>query len=271
MARSEASVGRARAGGAAAVVPDQRSLPDVDGLVVATSTSVHAQAVEEALVRGVPVFVEKPLCDDAVAAERLASLGDGRLFVMDKWRYHPGVRELAAIVREERLGPVRGLRTVRVGWGRVHDDVDASWVLAPHDLSIALEVLGDVPEPRAAVADAAGSTVAGLDAILAAGDAWHVLSVSERSPAHRRVVALHCDEGVAVLGDGWDEHVTVIRPSRNGPHEERVATPGELPLLAELRAFDEHLRGGPPPATSARDGARIVAAISRLRTLAGVA
>ena len=36
---------------------------------------------------------------------------------MDKWRYHPGVLELAAIARSERLGRVHGLSTTRVGWG----------------------------------------------------------------------------------------------------------------------------------------------------------
>ena len=46
-----------------------------------------------------------------------------------------------------------------------------------------------------------------------------------------------------------------------------METPGELPLLAELRAFVEHLGGGPPPKSSAREGAEIVAVIERLRRL----
>jgi hypothetical protein len=43
---------------------------------------------------------------------------------------------------------------------------------------------------------------------------------------------------------------------------------GELPLLAELRAFVEHLGGGPPPKSSAAEGAAVVRTIATLRELA---
>jgi len=92
--------------------------------------------------------------------------------------------------------------------------------------------------------------------------------VSGRSTERKRSVELFCDDGVAVLGDGWDEHVTIYRDDADGVREERIETPGELPLLAELRAFVEHLEGGPPPRSSAAEGAAIVTAIAALRALA---
>jgi hypothetical protein len=42
----------------------------------------------------------------------------------------------------------------------------------------------------------------------------------------------------------------------------------ELPLQRELRAVLDHLRGGPPPRSSAAEGARIVARIAQLHALA---
>ena len=44
----------------------------------------------------------------------------------------------------------------------------------------------------------------------------------------------------------------------------------ELPLLGELRAFVEHVEGGPPPRSSAAEGAKVVAVIAELRALAGL-
>jgi predicted dehydrogenase len=268
VARSEASRERAREGGARAIVEHVSQLAGADGIVVATPTTTHAEVLEEALALGVPLFCEKPLAHDAVAASRLAERAPETIFVMDKWRYHPGVRELGAIAREQRLGRVSGIRTVRVGWGNPHDDVDPVWVLAPHDLAIALEVMGAVPRAETAVGLDLDGELAHLEAVLRGDAWWQLLEVSGRSPERTRRVELHCEDGVAVLAGGWDEHVSVFREGAEGPDEELVETPGELPLLAELRAFVAHLAGGPAPRTSVTDGAAIVAAVEELRRLA---
>jgi predicted dehydrogenase len=269
VARSEASAERARGAGATELVQSLAALGPVDGVVVATPTGTHATVVEAALELGAPIFVEKPLCDDPAVAERLAAVSDGRVFVMDKWRYHPGVAELARIARADALGAVLGLRTIRIGGPIPHRDVDAVWILAPHDLTIALEILGRLPEPVAARGSAAADGSVVVHGLLQAGDVWHALEVGDRSPAYVRRVELHCEGGVAVLADGWDEHVSLHRRFGRG-EEERVAVPGELPLLAELRAFVEHLGGGPPPRSSVAEGAAVVRAISTLRALAGL-
>lgn len=269
VARSDASRARAESGGAAEIVERVAELPRLDGAVVATQTSVHAAVLRELLDLGVPVYCEKPLTDDPAEARRLVDQGNDRLFVMDKWRYHPGVQELAAIARERRLGHVSGITTTRIGWGNPHDDVDPVWVLAPHDLSIALEVMGAVPRPRAAAGQIVDGDVVRLSATLDGDTWWHVFEVSARSPVRQRRIELHCEEGLAVLAGAWDEHVSTYGVDRAEPEGTRIETPGELPLLACLREFVEHLRGGPPPRSSVTEGAAIVSTLAELRHLAG--
>jgi len=264
VARSPESM--ARAEGADTIVGSVRELPEVDGIVIATPTTTHATVIEHALERGVPVFVEKPLTNDPAAADRLAAAAGERLFVMDKWRYHPGVELLRDLARDGSLGAVRGLLSTRIGWGNPHDDVDAAWVLAPHDLSIALEILGELPGARAAVADLSGDDVQGLVGLLGERP-WHRLEISVRSPERRREVQLVCEQGVALLADGYSEHVLVHRDGADEPERREIAA--ELPLLRELRAFVEHLHGGPPPRSSAAEGALVVQRIAELRGLAG--
>jgi predicted dehydrogenase len=272
VARSDESRARAREHGATEIVAHLDELRPVDAVVVATPTTTHAAVLDELLPLGVPVYVEKPLTDDPESARRLADAAPDRLFVMDKWRHHDGIRALATIARSQELGPVTGLRTTRVGWGNPHGDVDGVWMLAPHDLSIVLEVLGSIPEPRAAVAEHAGGLVTGLVGLLD-GDPWAVVDVSIAHGIRRREVRLVCRDGAAVLPDAYSDHVLVTRGELQldvTRVDERRPISTELPLQRELRAFVDHLAGGPPPHSSAADGAAVVETIGRLRELAGL-
>ena len=123
-------------------------------------------------------------------------------------------------------------------------------------------------KPESAVAQWQGEDAVHLSGVIRGEGWWQALEVSGRAAESKRAVELYCEDGVAVLGGGWDEHVTVYREGAQGIVDERIQTPGELPLLAELRAFVEHRRGGPPPRSSAAEGAAIVSAIGELRALA---
>jgi predicted dehydrogenase len=256
--------------GAAKAHASIAELPAVDGVVVAVPSSLHAQVIESVLDRRVPIFVEKPLTTDPESADRLVHLAGERIFVMDKWRYLAGVRRLGELARSGRLGEVRAIHTTRLDWGNPHDDVDSVWILAPHDLSIALEILGEVPTPVFAMAHGVGRLI-DLTAVLRAGTVTHHLRVSARSDRTERRIEVHGTAASAVLAGGWEEQVTVYQPAGDlTMTSEIVPTPGELPLLGELRAFLAHLDGGPAPVTRAADGARIVAVIAEMRAMAGL-
>lgn len=85
-------------------------MADQHGFVVTTPTSTPAEVIEQLINRGVPIIVEKPLTNDLTAAHRIVDSADDRVFVMDKWRYHPGIEELRHIGDSGELGNVLGLR-----------------------------------------------------------------------------------------------------------------------------------------------------------------
>jgi predicted dehydrogenase len=266
-ARSEDGRRAAVEAGAAAAVSSPQELTNVAGIVVAVPTSVHGEAIRSSIAHGVPVFVEKPLTANAKEARELASAFDGRLFVMDKWRYHPGVEALAAIVRDGELGKPVGVRSVRRGWGHNHPDVDPVWTLAPHDLSIGLEILGRLPVPVAAVGEWVGPILWGVTAVLGT-EPWLVIETTGASHVRRREVHLVCEHGIAWLSDPYAEAIGIAPSAALGdePHWRPIST--ELPLLRELRAFVEHLGGGPPPRSSAAEGALVVERIAEIHALA---
>lgn len=265
VAKSDASVSRARKGGAVHIVETVDDLSDPEGVVVAVPTTVHVGVIERSLQFGVPVFVEKPLSNSVEDARRLAGRAD--VFVMDKWRYHPGVVALREIIDEGRFGEMMSIQTVRHSLFNPHHDVDAVWILAPHDLSIVLELTGGVPSPIAAT-----GAVVGIEASLVGileNDI--VIDVSSRSNVFRREVTVSFAEAVVTLGDGYASALDA-RLTRIGEEPEQLQIPisDEMPLLAELRVFVNHLQGGPPPKSTADEGVLIVERIQQLRDLAGI-
>lgn len=270
VARSGASRARAEEFGAARIVGDIAGLGDLDGVVVATPTSTHAAVLWEVLDRDVPVFVEKPMVMQPGEADALAASAGGRLFVMDKWRYHPGIQKLGEIVAAGRLGAVTRVHTRRLGWGNNHPDVDVVWTHTPHDLAIVLEILGEIPPARAAVGEVFPGGAADFTGWLGDGPVV-VIDVSARHPARDRSVRVHGTDAVAVLADPYASSLIVAAGhDPEGPVLEEIEISTEWPLLRELRAFVNYLRGGPPPRSSAAEGAVVVHRLARLRALAGL-
>jgi predicted dehydrogenase len=262
----------AQAAGATAIA-DAHGLPVIDGVIVATPAVTHARLVTALLPRGVPMLVEKPFTTNPAEAERLVEQGGDRLFVGHTWRYHPGVQLLGEIARSREIGSVMGLRSTRTNWTSPRTDVDSVWNLAPHDLTLAIEILGRIPQPRAAVAEVHEGRAVGLTALLG-HDPWLVFDVSNRYRDKRREVRVHGTHGVAVMADPDLGRVEITHgdavSSPSAAVTEARAFTSESALTRELTAFLTFLDGGPPPKSSAAEGAEVVRAVARLRELAGL-
>jgi predicted dehydrogenase len=120
----------------------------IDALVVATPVSTHYEIAREALDAGKHVLVEKPLAFGSGNAQDLvdrAECASRVLMVGHTFVYHGAVRKIREIVREGELGQVLYFDSTRANLGRLQDDINVVWDLAPHDLSIMDVVLGSTP------------------------------------------------------------------------------------------------------------------------------
>lgn len=273
VARSERSRANALAYGADTIIDSLDELPEVEGVVVATPSDSHGSVLLALAGLDIPLFVEKPLTSDLPTAQLLARTAPGRIFVMDKWRYHAGIDRIAQYARSGEIGDVLGLRLFRLGWSMTHNEVDPIWNLLPHDLSICLHVLGDVPPVAAAFADGLGPASGGLLAILERqGGPRVVIETSAYHPVNRRSVILACEGGTVTLNASLDAHLTLRlgAPGVFEAEEKSIPIGSDMPLEAELAAFLRHLRGGPPPMSSAAEGALIVERVCDIRRVAGL-
>ena len=262
-ARNPSSVARAEAGLADEVVRSISELNQFDcaGYVVTTEATNHVNVLRGLMPWGKPIFVEKPMVTTVGDVEELAVLRPELVFVMDKWRYHPGVKVLADLVRSRLLGDIYGIRTRRNQWGNPHPDCDSPWTLLPHDLSIVEELIGEVPALNGVEFDASPTEVFGVVARFGSRP-WVVVESFSRAPRPEREVLVLGSKGMAVLGDGYSEEV--LHFSNGLAEPERIVAVGEWPLLAELREFVGYLSGRCAPRSSFYDGARHVRAIAEI-------
>lgn len=258
-----------------AIVSTIDDLKDIDGAIIAVPITNHAKMIDILLQQNIPIFVEKPMTCERESARRIAEQAQNRLFVMDKWRYHPGIELLGKIARSGELGNIIGLKTTRKDWVQTRKDVDGIWTLAPHDLSIALEILGFIPNPQHAIAEIIGGKATSIIGILGKSP-WLHIDVSTRSHQRVREVVLCCEKGIAVFNDTHHDHIKIFWSHNNGnqsiisPRIEIRPISLDMPLVLELKAFLNYIQGGPPPRSSAAEGAMIVDCISTLREYAGI-
>jgi predicted dehydrogenase len=122
---------------------------DVDAVVLATPAKAHAEQARLALNAGKHVLVEKPLAlsaDDAHTVVAAAETHKRTLMVGHLMLYHPAVEHLKAMVDAGELGRIFYIYAVRVNLGRLRQDENALWSLAPHDISMIEYLLADEPE-----------------------------------------------------------------------------------------------------------------------------
>lgn len=262
VARSVASVDRARAGGAASLHVSVAALSEacrLDGIVVATTAHQHYPVIRDVLAKlgpAFPIFCEKPLTVDLKDAEEVAAKAK-RLFVMDKWRYHPAVRRMTLARETKEFGDLVGLHARRVQDGNPHLDVLPPYTYLPHDLAIVQDVVGYLPPVVAACSDDEYETV---HAMLGPYP-WAVLECSTRAVEKVRGVTASFTRGQLFMTDPLA--TTLLFKGHDGTRN-LLDVPGELPLLAELRAFVGYLQGGPAPYSTAKDGCQVVRTVHEI-------
>ena len=259
------------ANGADAAFDKVDNVADVDGWVVATPSSTHAKTIKQLLTFKKPIFTEKPLTTDLASAEFIVDKAVDRIFVMDKWRYHPGINKLRELLEAGALGEPHAIRISRLGWGNPHVDSDTIWHLLPHDISIVLHLLGHIPPVIDVTCTFPQHPDRGV--LIRLGDTQHFLvtiEISTFSPEHRRSFIVSGSQATAQLADSYETklYLRTGNPSDIGAAATTIAADGPLPLYAELKAFIEYLGGGPPPFSSARDGLDIVRTIDKISRLA---
>jgi predicted dehydrogenase len=258
--------------------------PELDALAIATPVPTHGELAARALQAGKHCFVEKPLAQSVVEAERAvaAARQSGRvLMVGHLLEYHPGVQKLKQLSASGELGEIYYIYGNRLNLGKLRADENALWSLGAHDVSVVLHLAEEEPHEAVArgesyVREAVEDVVfcfmrfpSGLSAHLHLS--WldphkerRFTVVGSRRMATFDDMALEgkvtiYDKGFDEDARGYGEYIT-----RSGDiFSPRV--PNVEPLRLECEHFVECVRGGLRPRSDGDSGLRVVRVLESLQ------
>jgi predicted dehydrogenase len=120
----------------------------LDAVVIATSVGRHFEMAKASLLAGKHTFVEKPLAQSSAQCEELIDLARklGRvLMVGHTFLYSSPVRKIKEYILRGDIGDVQYISANRSNLGLFQKDINVAWDLAPHDLSIILYFMDQLP------------------------------------------------------------------------------------------------------------------------------
>jgi predicted dehydrogenase len=97
---------------------------------------------------GKHVFVEKPLANSTEDAQALLDTSEKlnkKLAVGHVFQFAPAVRKIKELLKKKVIGNILHITSTRINLGPPESEVDVIWDLGPHDFSIILHLLDEIP------------------------------------------------------------------------------------------------------------------------------
>jgi len=247
---------------------------NVDGVVIATPAETHFKLAKQALLGGKDVFIEKPIALNYRDGEELVSIAEEKkliLMVGHILEYHPAVVKLKEIIEKGEAGKILYVYSNRLNLGKFRTEENILWSFAPHDISVILRLLGEMPTSvfthggnylNKNIADV---TVTNLS--FSSGVKAHIY-VSWLHPYKEQRLVVVGDKRMIVFNDVDPDHKLVSYSHKIDwidrhpvPHKE-MAEPIEFensePLKNECRHFLDCLESRKTPRTDGRNGLRVL-------------
>ena len=247
--------------------------PSIDAVALATPAVTHYEMAKAALKAGKDVFVEKPLAIEVQHGEDLVKLADANhqiLMVGHILRYHPAIRKLQELVQDGALGKINYLYSNRLNIGKIRTEENILWSFAPHDISVMLSLLNEMPA-RVTCQGGAYLNQDVTDVTLShfefpSGVRAHIF-VSWLHPVKEQRLVVVGSEKMAIFDDTAEDKLVLY------PHKvewkNRIPTAvkarGELvklddlePLRAECQHFLDCVGSRTPPVSDGAEGLRVL-------------
>src|SRR5271166_6364005 len=252
---------------------DLLSDPSVTAVVLATPAVTHYELAKAALEAGKDILVEKPLAIDVQHGEDLVRLAraKGRILMVGHiLRYHPAILKLQQLIHDGTLGKINYLYSNRLNIGKIRTEENILWSFAPHDISVILALLNEMPTHVSCKGGAylnSGVTDVTLSHFeFPSGVRAHIF-VSWLHPIKEQKLVVVGSEKMAVFDDTV-EHKLMLYPHKVEwknriptavrAEGEVVALDNREPLRAECQHFLDCVESRTTPVSDGKEGLRVL-------------
>jgi len=246
----------------------------IDAVVIATPAERHHAMGLAALEAGKDVFVEKPLCLDVVDGEHMVETArrEGRILMVGHLlRYHPAILRIQELVLSGALGTIEYIYSNRLAMGQIRQEENALWSFAPHDVSVILTLMGQLPIQATATGGAyvqpniADITVSSL--LFSRGTRAHIFVSWLHPYKEQRLVVIGSKQMVAFTDTRPDDKLVLFdkhmewtngRVHVDSPRGTPLPFAPDEPLRLECAHFLECVARRAQPRTPGEDGVAVL-------------
>lgn len=121
----------------------------LDAVAIATPVRHHFALAKASLLAGKHTLVEKPMATSSAECEELIDIARRKgliLMIGHTFLYSSPVRKIVEIIKSGDIGRILSINSRRLNLGLFQKDINVTWDLAPHDISIILHILQEAPE-----------------------------------------------------------------------------------------------------------------------------
>lgn len=248
--------------------------PEIRGVAIAAPASQHYTLAMRCLLAGKHVFVEKPLAMHYDEGRKLMAAAKNQnrvLMVGHILQYHPAILTLKELIAEGELGHIKYIYSSRLNLGKLRTEENILWSFAPHDISVILFLLHEMPTRVASQ----GGTYLDLKIVdttmttcqFASGANAHIF-VSWLHPFKEQKLCIVGGKKMAVFDDTEPERKLVLYshridwvnrvPVAHKDGGQVIPLPAEEPLRNECQHFLDCIHTGKTPRTDGENGLQVL-------------
>lgn len=247
---------------------------NIKAIAISTPASTHYALATQAINADKDVFVEKPIALHYREGEKLVSLANKKskiLMVGHLLAYHSAVIKLKEMINKGKLGKINYIYSNRLNLGKFRTEENILWSFAPHDISIILNLLEEMPDKVAAHGgnylnqNITDVTVTNLD--FPSGTKAHIF-VSWLHPYKEQKLIVIGDKRMVMFDDtnpdeklflfnhkvDWIDRIPVPHPEQAKP----ISIEEKEPLKNECQHFIKCIENRKTPFTDGIEGLRVL-------------